>query len=106
MLKKGWLCRMRAGKFSLGLVSSQSRREGSAWSICKVETASIHCLLRTVKRKGKERGRVLAVHADKATEMKEFSFSLALVLVFCLYSFKMEKTWHVYMMKRGSHGGD
>lgn len=60
------MCHMRAGKFSLGLVSSQSRKEGSAWSIWKVETASVHCLLRTIKGKGKERGRVLEVHAGKA----------------------------------------
>lgn len=84
--REGWLCRVRAGKFSLGLVSSRSRREGSAWSIWKVETASVHCLLRTIRRKGKERGRVLEVHAGKA-KGRRLPFCLVLVSGFLLVFF-------------------
>lgn len=67
------MCNMRAGKFSLGLVTNQSSREGSGWSIWKVDTASVDCFLRTIKRVEKERGRV-AVKGICRTMKKWFVF--------------------------------
>lgn len=73
---------MRAGKFSLGLVTDQSSREGSGWSIWKVETVSVACLLRTVRREGRERGRVAVRGMGRALK----SWFLCLVLVFaCVF---------------------
>lgn len=78
------MCNMRAGKFSLGLVTNQSSREGSARSIWKVETASVYCVLRTIKRERKGRGRV-AVRGIRRASKRWFLFVRSwFLLVFLL----------------------
>lgn len=90
----------RAGKCSPGLVTNQSSREGSGWSIWKVETASVDCLLRTMRREGERQGgswRYMKGH-DKVVY-----FCLGFLLVFfSFFLFKVGKTWHVYMKRRRS----
>ena len=66
------------------MVTKQSGRESSGWSIWKVEMASVDCLLRTIKREGKERCRL----ESEVYVGQERSFLLFIYLLIVFFLFR------------------
>lgn len=86
MLQRGDVRHTGDGNFLLGLVANQSFREGGEWGIWKVETGSIDCLLRTVRREGKDR-HTGAVRSTWVGSQKGDSFLFDLVFLLPLFFF-------------------
>lgn len=95
---------MRAGKFSLDLITDQSSGEVSGWSIWEGETtASVGYLPKTTRREGKERYRVVV---RGIWEGQEKVVSFGLIWFSLVFFLRWERLGYVYVMKRKGQWGD